>query len=256
MPRTTLGQQISFGIAVDPDSAPSDWVWIHVKKGDTIASIAALHANPLAARTIADENGIRSVYSKFSGHAHGKQKIKVPGELADGNYFNVLAGDQPPRITDGYAKIGTVDRPEQTGLTTFEGYNPITMEVPIRFEGFHDGEGMDIERDIALLERMAGRGNFPGAATGPPPIIRVTTTDGSPRGKTVPLIPASYQQTRENTQGPLWLISGIDWDPDPIRNSAGNRIRQLATVTLQQRTRATLLTSVAARAKAKHKKKR
>jgi hypothetical protein len=103
------------------------------------------------------------------------------------------------------------------------------MEVPIQFENVRGSrEGLDIERDIALLERMAGRGNFEGAAIGPPPVVRVSTTNS--KGEIVPLIPRGYQWSLQNPSAPLWRIAGIDWDtsvPDGVlRNDAGNRIRQ------------------------------
>jgi hypothetical protein len=246
----TLGQTLVFAIEKDPDQRFADWVWIHAPKGWTVMKLAAKRGHPEDARVIADENGIRSVYSKF-GKAH---RLKVPGEMVASASFEVLAGDTPPRIVGGYAKFDKLDRPQRVGLTTFLGYDPITMEVAIRFEairGSRRGEG--VEDDCALLERMAGRGNFEGAAVGPPPVVRIGTFDSD--GKVVPLIPANYQASRQNATAPLWRVADIAWDESPLRNGGGNRIRQLATVTVQQHTPVSLPTrSAAKRSKSKKKK--
>jgi hypothetical protein len=163
---------------------------------------------------------------------HDKHRIKVPAQMRASERFHVLAGDDPPRIVEGYAKFDTVDRPQRTGLISFAGYDPISMEVPIQFEAFQSRDGSTLERDIALLERMAGRGNFAGAAVGPPPVIRLSVTDNS--GKIVPLIPVNYQWSSDNAHAPVWRITAIDWDTHPERNTYGNRIRQKATVTVKQ----------------------
>lgn len=253
-PASSLGQLITFSVEVDPDQPVAKWAWIDIKKGDTVQKIASRRGHPEDARRIADANGIRSVRSPFSGH--GKKRIKVPGE--SDIVVHVLAGDAPPRIIGGYAKLDTQDRPGRTGLTTFTGYDPVTMEIPVRFDTVATtGQGADIEDDIALLERMAGRGAYAGAAVGPPPIVRVSTTNA--KGEIVPLVPANYQWSASNPGAPLWRIQNpIDWDdsvPDGVlRNDAGNRIRQRATITVQQHTNLRLLQrSVSQRHKANKK---
>lgn len=224
------GQLITFSAEVDADQKFEQWIWVGVKKGDTVMSVAAERGHPEAAREIADRNDIRSVSSKFSGR--GKTRLLVPGRLRAATTVSMMPGDQPPRITDGYAKYSTLDRPGRTGLTIFDGFNPMMMEIPIRFENFQFREGLQIERDIAKLERLAGRGNFEGTAVGSPPIIRVAVTGGS--GNVVPLISHNYQWSRQNPNAPKWRVQAIDWDAEPLRNASGNRTRQLATVTLQQ----------------------
>lgn len=247
MPVGPLGQMVTFAVEEDPDTRYSRWVETPVRKGDTVEKIVGRLGHPEDARRVADKNDIRSVRSKLKRH-----KLKVPGELRASLSFSVLAA-APPKIEDGYAKLGTLDRPGRVGITTFEGYNPISMLVPIQFESWtvRDG-GADVEDDIALLERMAGRGK--GAdASGPPPVIRVSTTGAS--GNVVPLIPANYQWTLQNQGAPVWRISGIEWDDEPLRSGGGRRLRQGAVVSLQQHTKASLaVRSVAQRAKDKKKK--
>jgi hypothetical protein len=254
MPANPYGQMITFSLYQDQDWPDlGHWRWMHVRVGDTVRSMAARGGHPYLARQIADRNKIRSTTQVL--HHRPKRRtdlmrIRVPGKLRDEAGFSVLAGDQPPRVTGGYAKFSTVDRPLRTGLTQFDGYDPITMEVPIRFENFNGdldnvrgASGAQIEDDIALLERMAGRGNFRGAAVGPPPIIVITATNDS--GVPVGLIPRNYQWTRANPNAPKWRVTSIDWDAEPLRNSWGNRIRQKATVSVQQHTRIALATKKA-----------
>jgi hypothetical protein len=177
-------------------------------------------------------NNISSITKKLT-----RNRVKVPGKARPSSGFSVLAGDQPPRVVGGYAKFATVDRPARTGLTTFTGYDPVTMEVPIQFDAFASRDGSSVEDAIAELERMAGRGAFAGAAVGPPAVIHVSTTDAD--GKVIPLIPLNYQTSSENESAPFWRVTGIEWDPDALRDRQGRRVRQKATVTIQQHTKVT-----------------
>ena len=90
----------------------------------------------------------------------------------------------------------------------------------------------------ARAPALAGRGNFKGAASGAPAVVRISVTDAY--GKVVPLVAPNYQWSPQNPSAPLWRIgggtSGIEWDASPISNGAGKRIRQLATITLTQYT--------------------
>jgi hypothetical protein len=288
MPVSAVGQLITFAIEKDEDQRFRRWIWVDLKTGDTVARLAARRGHPEDVSQIKKQNGIRSASKVLLHHPRRKgdrTKLRVPGELRASASFDVLAGDQPPRIIDGYAKFSVEDRPERVGLTRFDGYNPMVMEVPVRFEagamaskhlglpsmhGAHISGGTtfvmhpsvtlagrakpkgpqplvstlrtgnEVERDCLLLERMAGRGNFHGAAVGQPPVIRVSTTNAS--GLVIPLIPENYQWSRANPAAHLWRVAGIEWDSDPWRDGRGQRIRQLATVTLQQHTRVALAT--------------
>jgi hypothetical protein len=253
--RVRQGQLISFGTVSDEDWALARWVWVPVRKHDTVRKIASRRRHEDLAQTIADANGIRHVNSKL-----GRKQLRVPAILLESTGFDVLAGPKPPRIVGGYGKVSTIDRPNRSGLSKFDGYDPISMEVQVQFERLRNSGGVltgvdDVERDIAKLERMAGRGQFQGAATGPTPVITVTTTrnvDGAP----VPLIPLAYQRTLNNKTGPVWRVSNIDWDADPLRDDDGKRYRQLATITLTQVVNVQAATRLVARAKAKKKPKK
>jgi hypothetical protein len=257
VPQTRRGQLISFAVERDADQRFQKWIRLNVKHGQTIASIAAKFGNPEDALAIKKKNGVRGVnyvlWRKLPPHSTKAQRkafkkrkqyktIWVPGNFRAAYVFHALAGDTPPIITTGYAKFTKIDRPERAGLVSFDGYDPIEMKVPIRFEsddtrrdgikrGTHDN-GQGIEKDCALLDRMAGRGQFAGAATGPPPIITVSTTGGTDKD-VLPLIPLAYQVSTKNPLGPHWHVVDIEWDDSSaLRNKYGNRIRQLATVTL------------------------
>lgn len=134
------------------------------------------------------------------------------------------------------------------------------MDIAISFEaygqegtspGYIQGQG-STENRIAALERMAGQGVYPGAGSGPPSVIVVNTTDDT--GVVIPLIPIAYQWTPHHQNAPQFRITNIAWDDsaDVLRNDAGYRVRQRATVTVSQYTPLIFVqTSLAQRAKAK-----
>jgi hypothetical protein len=251
-------QQITFALERDDDQRFDKWITIKVGRNQTIAQVAARRGHPEDARTIADRNKVRSINYVLwiAKPPKGRQQVKdlkVPGELRSSLSFNVLAGEDPPKVTAGYAKFSNVDRPERTGLVSFDGYDPIEMDVPIWFEARGERNQRELEDDIDLLERMAGRGNFEGAAVGPPPIIRLSTTDGE--GNVVPLIGRNYQTHPQNKSAPLWRVTDISWD-DALRTRDGMRYRQKATVTVRQHMQVMMATrSVTKRAKTKKRKK-
>jgi hypothetical protein len=242
--------------------------------GDTIRAIAARRGHPELVRQIADRNNVRSITTVLRHRPKKKRdlhRIRVPGKLRGDLSFHVLPQDnRPPQITNGYAKFDTLERPLRRGLTVFQGYDPMEMTIPIQFEELiraSKGDEADdyaeltggalyaptkklyIEDDIQLLERMAGRGRFGGNAVGPPPIVHIsTTTDG---GRVVPLIPANYQGPTKGSGGILWRIKGIEWDDGAIRDKDGTRLRQLATVTVQEHTKVHTASHIV---KANHKK--
>jgi hypothetical protein len=249
MPSDRYGQQISFSVEVNADVEYADWIWTDVKKNDTISKISSRHGHREDAREIADRNGIRSIYSKLS-----RKKVLIPGEDRQQDAVNVLAGDGPPTIVGGFPIYDDFPIPGRVTLNEFTGYDPILMDVPIRFEAVLTGIGVPIEDGMATLTRMYGRGNAPGAAVGEPPIIRCSTTDAS--GDIVPLIPRDFQWSRQNPHAPMWRIIDIDWDtsvPDGVLiNDSGNRIRQKAVIHLKQATSGSLVErSAAARSKSK-----
>jgi len=250
MPIGTLGQMITFSSVLDPDENYSRYIVYKARSGDTIKSIAAARGRPDLAAEILKLNkgakvlpvvrvhgkiakrqpGLRSVKQKLREHA----ALRLPGTLKPGDAFSVTAGENRPKVTAGYAKYDTVDVPNRIGLNRFDGYDPITIDIPIQFENYTGDGGADIEDKIRRLERMAGRGTYPGAAFGPPSVIAVSVTDA--HGNIVPLVPASYQWTPSNRNAPQYRITTIAWDDGALSDERGQRIRQTATVTVTQYT--------------------
>jgi hypothetical protein len=251
MPVGHLGQMIGFAAEIDPDANYAKYLWIRAKQGDTIKKIAGRRNHPDMADDILALNKGRDVlpHKKLTGHQQrppvpklhtttqrlrAGARIRLPGILKTGEQLAVHAGDQPPTIKTGYAKYDVVPVPGRVGVSRFLGYDPIEIDIPVQFENYAAELGATIENDIKALERMAGRGDYPGAAIGPPAVIRVSVTDNN--GNIVPLIPANYQWSRKNTDAPLWRISAISWDAGALRNANGYRVRQTATVTVTQYT--------------------
>lgn len=269
MPRSSIGQQITFAVEFDADDPPPAHVWMRARKGDTIAKIAGRRGHPEWKQQILKLNKGRDVLphpKRKPGHKRPpvpklrnvKQvlrthaSIRLPGQLKKGTYLSALAGDKAPHITAGYAKYDVIDIPGRVGLNRFDGYDPIAMDIPIQFEAYSSQQGATIETNITELERMAGRGKYPGSHVGPPAVVRVSVTDN--HGDVVPLIPHNYQWSPKNQTAPLWRISQIAWDDSPERNVNGFRVRQAAVVTVTQYTPLLFIErSVAKRSKQKHK---
>lgn len=170
------------------------------------------------------------------------------GSLTDGHNtdsysFRVLAGAGGATLTGGGSKWGTVDRPQRKGLTILQGYDPLTLVVPIIFDavtldrddrlaGHPNTAGKSLEDDIQKLLWMWGRGllyntGVGGSAQGDSPLVQVLTADD--RGAPTPLVPKDLQ-----TANLFWVIGDLGFDTNPMRNRAGYRIRQAVTVTLTE----------------------
>lgn len=147
--------------------------------------------------------------------------------------FNVLCGDNPPTIVDGYGIWTVINRPLRQGLTIPQGFNPAKLKIEIRF-GIWDGQfnfsGWDtsqaaakqVESNIDDLHWMAG-GNSLG---GPSPAVYIDSYRPD-QGKTVrtDLMPPQYV-------GVPWVIdSGIEWG-NSLRDKYGSRIYQEASFTV------------------------
>lgn len=176
----------------------------------------------------------------------------VVGGKGPTQHVSVLAGDGAPTLTGaGVGRWNQVTRPGSTSLTTFDGYDPYTMDVPIQFEAVAADYGdkltvrrltvagasgraiaaragasaKAIEAQITTLASFWNRGpKAAHAGRGVPPLVVVSATT-SKAG--VPLVP-------QEVAGVDWVISGIAWDANPLRNADGFRIRQLGVVSLMQ----------------------
>ncbi len=144
-----------------------------------------------------------------------------------------MAGEESPQPIEGWTKIAKVPRFQRVAFTVPEGYEPISMTVPIILEGVVRAKGQrDLEEDRGSLEWMAGRPENPesGEVSGVPPYVEMFTVNAA--GKQIPLIPKRYQGTAGNEQ--LWYMTGLVFDPHPLRNEEGELLRQKVTITVTE----------------------
>ena len=148
-----------------------------------------------------------------------------PGQSGGPQQVNVLLGDTPPQITDGYAQWQSIGRPLSRGVTVFQGFNPATMLLDgVRLGRWYESgwqtddlAGIAVEDDIEWLGWMAGEAY----ATGASPVIYLGTAGSH-------LIPQRWQGANHP-----WVISALAWG-GAWRNQSGRRVYQEASITLMQ----------------------
>jgi hypothetical protein len=250
--RDRIGQFVNFASVLDPDATYSRFAWIRAQRGDTVRKIAARRSQPEMALTILNLNLGADVLVHKKPRPHQKRApvpklrsitqtlragapLKLPGTMSAQYQLSVHAGDEPPTVKKGYAAFSEVAVQGRVGISRFDGYPPIAIDIPIQFEGVGSpGAGGVIEANIAILERMAGRGDYPGAAYGPPAVIVVTSTDNA--GNPIPLIPFPYQWSPQHQNAMQFRVTNLTWGPGALRDDQGRRIRQAATVEITQYT--------------------
>lgn len=172
-----------------------------------------------------------------------------PGEPHQHLSLTVLAGPTGPVPTQGWAKINTIDRAHRKGYTMPVGYDPLGMDVAIRFEAMTayspvgtgtptmpGGPGpwtpAQLETSIQVLEWMAGRGklyaNGTHPASGDPPQVQVSSFQST--GVATNLIPPNFHSN--GVADLRWLITNLQFSTDAIRGRLGDRHRQDITVSL------------------------
>ena len=130
---------------------------------------------------------------------------------AEGISVEFFLGEGTPQVVDGYAGWEIIDRPKRRALTHWKGSNPVRLQVPILIDNFIDGDS--IEPECRKVEKLAGLTKDGDQ----PPLIEIHS-DG--------VIPHDFHDAPHNQ----WVIETLDWG-DAVRNHAGNRIRQAATIT-------------------------
>jgi hypothetical protein len=151
--------------------------------------------------------------------------------------LNAICGTEGVKITGGWGKWKIVGRPQRVGITVLEGYDPMTVTIPLII----DKAGASVESEIAILEWLGGRGRLfkhrPGyAGQGDTPLIELYSTNGSEQQTA--LVPRILQD--EGKSEIRFVVSNIEYDIcgreyiQAIRNKQFERIRQAATVTLLQ----------------------
>lgn len=126
-----------------------------------------------------------------------------------------LLGDGAGNPTGGYGGWSKVSRDRRRSLTEWQGNDPLEIDLPILFENW--ANGTSLEPDIRQLEMMAGLGN---AGGGEPPLM--TFNSGG-------VISHDFHDAPAHD----WVISNIAWG-DSVKNDFGNRVRQIATITVTQ----------------------
>ncbi len=145
----------------------------------------------------------------------------------------VLADEAAPTPSAGYAKWVHIPRPQRTALTILEGYEPMTLTVPVLFDAIRSGTMYreNVEFQIQKLEWMAGRGILfkkpykPGV--GKPPLVEVYSAKFEQRS--TELIPKPFQ-----TPNIKWYVDDLTFDEHPLRGTQGARRRQACVVRLIQ----------------------
>lgn len=149
-----------------------------------------------------------------------------------------------PAVTGGGGKWNVIDRPQQTGVTVFDGYDPLQLVVPLLFDNMIFNSNPTIKRDpgdtiqddVDLLWKMAGRGvgaantrtDKSGTTGGPPKMPPVIEVNGE-------LLPKMIRFSTANSDPSNWVVTDITEDSSgAIHNSANHLVRLPVTVTLEQ----------------------
>lgn len=128
-----------------------------------------------------------------------------------GGSLTAELGDGVPTVT-GAGGWNLVPREKQTSITEWQGYDPLSMDIPIVFDGFLDDTS--IEQSIKSLYWLMRQ------PQGPRHEPAVLSLSG----------PIPYTELR-------WVINNIQpvtGGDAELRRSDGNRVRFTATVTLVQ----------------------
>lgn len=126
-----------------------------------------------------------------------------------------LLGDGAGNLTAGFGGWENIRRDRRYSITEWSGRDGMEIPIPIIFENW--AVGTSLEGDIKQLEMMAGLGNKGG---GEPPLM--TFNSGG-------VIPHDFHDAPSHD----WIITNLEFG-DCVKNDWGNRVRQIATVTVAQ----------------------
>jgi hypothetical protein len=127
--------------------------------------------------------------------------------------FDALLGAEPPKVAGGGGWQVTA-RPRRQGITDWVGREPVRLTVPFLLDGWAEGKGVPIEKQIRNLEVMSGIG----LGSLEPPLVRVFS------GGVIPYDSKTHDGLR-------WVVESVDWGAS-LRNPYGNRVRQDGTIVL------------------------
>jgi hypothetical protein len=126
-----------------------------------------------------------------------------------------LLGDGAGNLTAGFGGWDKIKRDRRTSLTEWSGRDGMEIPIPVIFENWRSGES--IEPDIKQIEKMAGLGNQGG---GEPPLMTFNTGG---------VVAHDYHDAPKHD----WVITDVEFG-DCVKNNYGNRVRQIATITVSQ----------------------
>lgn len=151
-------------------------------------------------------------------------------------------GPRGARPIDGYGGWAITGRPKMLGLTEWGGRNPYAFELDFWLDNFDEGNGEEIERKVARLERMAGVG----LGSEEPPLVVV---DG---GGVIP-----HDLTRDSDPAKMWVIENLQFNAESdLRGVAGNRVRTSGLITFRQYIRDDILMTYSAAEKERKRRKK
>lgn len=250
-------QEVTLSGVVNTSGSPVPYHYFRSSAGyNTLLKICAhLGAPSTAASTLLSLNkGIRLKNGSYLRSARAvlpnNTSVRLPNwmNLQPLAFSVALQDSTPVTVQDGYAMLDVVDRPGKIGYSRFLGYDPIQLQLPVMFDNYMAFDGAPVEKAIAVLERMAGRGQFTNAGRMPPQPLRAYATNA--QGQNVWVVPQAYQYTSSNKTAPLFVVEQIQWAGDDLRDDMGQRVRASATITLQEYTPLTMFTpSASQRAK-------
>jgi hypothetical protein len=139
--------------------------------------------------------------------------------------FNANFGDGPAIVTEGYAGWQVVSRPKDVGITTWQGRNPMAIEIPFMLDYLPlwrssnlDHPGVACENQVTNLEQLCGIGGHSQPS--------ICCVDG---GGMIPHDYTTYSKHR-------WVIEQVSWDRQmEIRSQhSGRRLRCGGQLTIRQ----------------------
>lgn len=123
-------------------------------------------------------------------------------------------GEGFPNQTQGFGGWEETERWRRKSVTTWKGRQPWRISIPLLFDRLREGtQGVSVEPDIRLLERLAG-----GGIEGTPPLIQFDSAGVVPHDK-------------HDADHVIWVIDGLEFGA-AVRNRYGNRVRAEVTVTV------------------------
>jgi hypothetical protein len=125
--------------------------------------------------------------------------------------LTTLLGDTAPKITGGFGGWEVTGRPQQIGMTTWQGTDPLGLELSLMLDGF--ATNTSVEPPLRAILAVAR-----GDDESPSGIVRL-------QGLPMPI---------ENRAGLPWVIENIDFGDPILRPDDGHRIRQPLTLTLRE----------------------